>query len=287
MLSEVHCTPSLQTQRPPTLPINMDNKQLNELFASCMPRLQRTARQLLRSPQDSEDAVQEGLLLAFRNLGQFQGRSRFSTWLHSIVRNAARTHVRRMQCRLQCSSVEDLANGGDLTLEELSVDTGLSPEEECARRERSRILLEVLKDMPARYKSVVQLCDVDEIDQKQAAQKLGITVCALKTYLFRARRVAARRIRARIILPPDDSSPSRERPSLQRTPISGLSQTASSVLDFRSKVEEEYPMHAKARKNRDPARGTHEHGRKRACTWKYSLAASARISVHSTHRSAC
>ena len=50
---------------------------------------------MLRNPQDCEDALQEGLLLAFRNLNQFQGRSKFSTWLHSIVRNAARTHVRK------------------------------------------------------------------------------------------------------------------------------------------------------------------------------------------------
>jgi len=284
--SEEHSTPSLEIQRPPTLPVNMDDTELGELFASCMPRLKRTTRQMLRNPQDCEDALQEGLLLAFRNLKQFQGRSQFSTWLHSIVRNAALTHVRRMQCRLQCSSEEDLANGGDLTLEELSVDAGLSPEEECARRERLRILLEVLQHMPARYKSAVQLCDVDAIDQKEAAQRLGITVCALKTYLFRARRVAARRIRERI-LPPDDSSPSREHSSLQRTLILGHSRSASSVLDFKSTAEEEYPMHAKAPKNRDLERGNPEHGRQRPCFWKHSLKASARISVHSTHRSAC
>jgi len=40
---------------------------------------------MLRHPQDSEDALQDGLLLAFRNLKQFQGRSTFSTWLHTAL----------------------------------------------------------------------------------------------------------------------------------------------------------------------------------------------------------
>lgn len=285
MQAEEQSTPGLKIHRPPTLPVNMDDTELGELFASCMPRLRQTARKLLRNPQDSEDAMQEGLLLAFSNLGQFQGRSRFSTWLHSIVRNAARTHVRRMQRQLQCSSEADLASGGELTLEELSVDAGLSPEEECARRERSRILLEVLQDMSARYRSVMQLCDVEGIDQKEAAQKLGITVCALKTHLFRARRVAARQILGRV-LPPADSSQSREHSSLQRTIMSGLSRTAISDPDFKSSVEEEYPMQAGERKNRGLAPGNHERGRKGTCSWKLSLAASARISVHNTQRSA-
>jgi len=186
-----------EMQQCDTLPVSMSDVELNDLFTSCMPRLKRTARQMLRDPQDSEDALQDGLLLAFRNLKQFQGRSTFSTWLHSIVRNAARTHVRRMKCRPQCTSEDELTNGAELTLEELSINPGLSPEDECAQRERSRILLEALQDMPPRYQSVVHLCDVDGMDQKDAAQKLGITASAIKTALFRARRLAARQIRGR------------------------------------------------------------------------------------------
>ena len=96
----------------------MTDVELDHLFASCMPRLRQAARQMLRNPQDCEDALQEGLLLAFRNLNQFQGRSQFSTWLHSIVRNAARTQVRRKKCRPQCSW-EEFSNGRESTVDGL------------------------------------------------------------------------------------------------------------------------------------------------------------------------
>src|SRR5271167_574117 len=173
-------------QRDP-LPVNMSDVELNDLFASWMPRMKRTARQMLRHPEDCEDAMQEGLLLAFRNLRQFEGRSSFATWLHSIVRNAARTHVRRMKCRPQCASEDELTNGGELSLEELFVNPGPSPEEECARRERSRILGEAVQELPPGYRSAMHLCDVDGVDPTVAAQTLGITASALKVALFSAR----------------------------------------------------------------------------------------------------
>jgi DNA-directed RNA polymerase specialized sigma24 family protein len=75
-MEEPH-TPVRETPRLSVLPINMNDAELDQLFESCIPRLRRTARLMLRDPQDSEDAVQEGLLRAFRNLKQFQGARHF------------------------------------------------------------------------------------------------------------------------------------------------------------------------------------------------------------------
>jgi len=195
LLSEEHCTTGLETQRPARLPADMDNAKLDNLFASCMQRLQRTASQLLHNPQDSEDALQDGLLLAFRNLDQFQGRSRFSTWLHSIVKNAAHAHARKMKCRPQCSLEAELSADGEATYEEFLVDPQPSPEAECTSRERSRILRKVMQALPPRYGLVMHLCDLQGVEPKAASQILGISSSALKTCLFRARRLATRRIR--------------------------------------------------------------------------------------------
>lgn len=115
------------------LPADMSASELNHLFASCMPRLQRTARRLLRNFEDSEDALQEGLSLAYKNLKQFQGRSQFSTWLHSIVTNSARTHVRKMWCRPQCS-LDDFLNQGERAIERMTMDSRPGPHERCATR---------------------------------------------------------------------------------------------------------------------------------------------------------
>src|SRR5580658_4879231 len=64
-----------------------DRAAIDALFVPCIPRLRRVTARFLSNQQDSEDALQDGLLLAFRHLGRFEGRAQFSTWLHSIVVN--------------------------------------------------------------------------------------------------------------------------------------------------------------------------------------------------------
>ena len=70
-------------------------ESLNELFGNCMPRLFRVADCVLHNCQDSEDALQDGLLSALRHISQFKGNSQFSTWLFSIVRNSALAKLRK------------------------------------------------------------------------------------------------------------------------------------------------------------------------------------------------
>jgi RNA polymerase sigma-70 factor (ECF subfamily) len=264
----------------------MDDAELNKLFASCMPRLERTARQILRNLEDSEDALQEGLLQAFRNLNQFQGRSAFSTWLHSIVKNAARTHVRKMKCRPQCSSETELLDGSESTLEELSVDPGLSPEEECARRERSRILLEVVQELPSRFQAVVHLCDIDGLDGKDAARKLGITKTALKTSLFRARRLACQRIRGRFV-PRGVLIPNSDLSRFQRSEVSEFTPAVGLVGESKRSQRDRNRMYTKSRVKMDVAGGDNESARRRSRFWKRGPAAPLHIALHNTHRPAC
>jgi RNA polymerase sigma-70 factor (ECF subfamily) len=180
------------------LPADMSASELNHLFASCMPRLQRAARRLLRNSEDSEDALQEGLLLAYQNLKQFQGRAKFSTWLHSIVTNSARTHVRKMKCRPQCS-LDDFLDLGERAIERVTMDSTPGPHERCARLERVRLLLQVMEELPSKHYGIMKLCDIDGMDGKDAAQRLGIPAGTVKATLFRARRFVTRRLRERYI----------------------------------------------------------------------------------------
>jgi RNA polymerase sigma-70 factor, ECF subfamily len=240
------CGAVSEMQQGEPLPVNMTDLELDHLFASCMPRLQRATRQMLRNPQDCEDALQEGLLLAFRNLNQFQGRSKFSTWLHSIVRNAALTHVRRMNCRPRCSW-EELSDGGELTVERFTVDPRLNPADECALREKSRILLQAMQELPPRYQAALRLCDVDGVDPKEAAQRLGITGSALKTYMFRARRLVTRRIRQKHVRQCERFS-DHDHSSFRRAQVSESSRRVGQVGDPKPSESERYRMNARARK---------------------------------------
>ena len=253
------CLQFSEFQQSKALPANMTDAELNHLFASCMPRLKNTSRQLLRNCQDSEDAVQEGLLLAFKNLNQFEGRSKFSTWLHSIVTNAARTHVRKTKCRPQFSW-EEFCDQGELTVERITVDPRPRPDERCERRERSRILLHVLQELPGRYQAVIRLCDVDGVDAKDAAQKLGITLATLKILLFRARGQVTRRIRDRYVAT-CEQSPRESIAPIDRKAVLQLGEKVRSVGDVRQSGNGRRRIRAKANKKNRLTAANHKSGR--------------------------
>ena len=246
-------------QQTKALPANMTDAELNHLFASCMPRLKNTSRHLLRNCQDSEDAVQEGLLLAFKNLNQFEGRSKFSTWLHSIVTNAARTHVRKTKCRPQFSW-EEFCDQGELTVERVTVDPRPGPDERCERRERSRILLHVLQELPDRYQAVIRLCYVDGVDAKDAAEKLGITPATLKILLFRARGQVTRRIRDRYVAT-CEQSPRESIARIDRKAELQLVEKVRSVGDVRQSGNGRRRIRAKANKKNWLPAANHKSGR--------------------------
>jgi len=166
-----------------------DRSAVDLLFASHLPQLRRAATWVLQNPYDSEDAVQDGLLLAYRNLNQFQGRAKFSTWLHAIVVNAARTKLRRRRANPTTSLQQEPTVGeNSVNMEELLVDPRPNPEQEYMAEERSQILTRAIEDMPTKFRTVIHLMDIEGYPGKQSAEKLGISLSALKARHFRARR---------------------------------------------------------------------------------------------------
>lgn len=170
---------------------------LDDLFVPHMPRLYHAAAQVLRHRQDSEDAVQEGLLAAFRHRDQFQGRAKLSTWLHRIVVNAALMKLRRRRHELTIASTEEEFQEGDFNGEVVFADGRPTPEEEYSKAERYRILVEAIRELPARYRTVVQMCDIDGLMEREAAEKLGTAVHVVKSRRFRGRRMLFKRLRYR------------------------------------------------------------------------------------------
>ena len=79
---------------------------LNTLFRRHHQSLFHSALGVMGNPEDAEDALQDGLLSAFRNLKSFEGRSHFSTWLTRIVINAAFMRRRGLAVRPTATAVE-------------------------------------------------------------------------------------------------------------------------------------------------------------------------------------
>src|SRR4051812_30802496 len=70
-----------------------------ELFRRHRDRLWAVALRTLSDPDEAADALQDALISAFRNAGQFRGESAVTTWLHRVVVNACLDRVRRRAVR--------------------------------------------------------------------------------------------------------------------------------------------------------------------------------------------
>src|SRR5262249_32123190 len=93
------------------LGLNGDSRALDTLFARNNHKLYQPALRVLGNPEDAEEALQEGLLSAYRNLSRFERRSQFSTWLTRIVINAALMRRRSKRSRPSVSLDDWIAEG--------------------------------------------------------------------------------------------------------------------------------------------------------------------------------
>jgi RNA polymerase sigma-70 factor (ECF subfamily) len=169
------------------LALNGDQEALGPLFAPYMTQLYRTALRVVGTPQEAEDALQDGLLRALCHLREFAGRSRFSTWLTSIVTNAALMRLRKSHRRELTTSLDETLDRDNTPLANRIADTRPNPEEMYARQERLEILDKALQRLSATHRNALQLRDVQGMSTKEAAEALGLPLGTLKSQLYRAR----------------------------------------------------------------------------------------------------
>lgn len=174
-----------------------DPEALETLFARYSRPLYQTALRLLGNPEDAEDALQEGMLSAVRNLKRFEGRSKFSTWLTRIVINAALMKLRKQRTRPTVSLEQEDAEQRELTVGSRIPDVRPSPEEAYAHKERFEILESSLETLPPALQSAVWLRDVQGLSTAEAARALGLSEGTVKSQLHRARNKLSSLVRPR------------------------------------------------------------------------------------------
>jgi RNA polymerase sigma-70 factor, ECF subfamily len=160
-----------------------------DLIAPHLTTLLRFLTATIGDRADVEDIVQQTALKAFTHLDQFRFEARFSTWLIRIGLNEARTWKRK------CASSRLLAL--DLpALTQLPVaDQGHSPLVDYQRSEASARLRAALARLPEKYRIVILLRDLEDLSISEVAQRLVLTIPAVKTRHMRARQKMAKFLR--------------------------------------------------------------------------------------------
>jgi len=180
-----------------------DHQAVETLFRRYQRPLFQTALRVLGNTEDAEDALQDGLLSAYRNLKRFEGRSQFSTWLTRIVINAALMRRRSAKAR-PAVSLDEPPREDELPATERFADGGLTPEQVFANTEIREMLSENLDQLSPLLRTAFVLREVQGYSTGEAAKKLGVTENTLKARLWRARHQLAERLGRRLRRMRDD-----------------------------------------------------------------------------------
>jgi len=197
-------------------------QELDNVVSRYLPVFYKRAFRFLGNATDAEDAVQDALLSAYKHLGQFRGQAQLSTWLTTIVTNAARMQLRRR--RGSYLSLDEEQGEEGLTFSERLPDSKPSPEEACATAEARDRLVDGVKQLSPTLRQAFQLRDIDGLTTKEAALVLGVPQGTVKAQLARARAKLAGIIRAKPVR-------QRSRTGSLRVAVSGIGPSENWVQD--------------------------------------------------------
>lgn len=166
----------------------------HQLIRPCEHSVYFLLLSILRNEAEAEDAAQDTAIKAYRNLHLFRGESQFKTWVLSIARNEGLGRLRKSE-RLREDSLDALTgeDSGDFTPAVLTSWREV-PAEALEKQELSSLIREAIDKLPAIYRNVVLLRDIEELDVSEAAAALGITEGAVKVRLHRARALLQRKL---------------------------------------------------------------------------------------------
>lgn len=168
--------------------VDGDAEAFGELFARHRDRLWAVALRTTGNPEVAADALQDGLISAFRRASGYRGEAAVTTWLHRVVVNACLDRLRSNKVRAADALPDDLddyAGRGALS----TVDPTPTPDEAALASERRRLVLEALATLAPEQRAALVLVDMEGYSVAEAAEVLD---CAEGTVKSRCARGRAR-----------------------------------------------------------------------------------------------
>jgi RNA polymerase sigma-70 factor (ECF subfamily) len=156
-----------------------DQQALERLLTEIQPRVRRICGRMLLYPEDAEEAAQDALFLVSTKIHTFAGRSRFTTWLHVVASNSARSTYRTLKRRSAELPTDDLPTAADPRTTSVIAGSRLD-------------FLEALETLGVDHPALVEpllLRDVQELDYAEIAALLEIPVGTVKSRIHSARQI--------------------------------------------------------------------------------------------------
>jgi RNA polymerase sigma-70 factor (ECF subfamily) len=147
----------------------------------------RTARSILKSDEETEDALQESYLRAWRAMASFRDDAQLSTWLVRIVINEALGRLRRRGAQVIPLDGAAAADADEETESTVADDPDEQPERLAMREELRQLMERRIDRLPDAYRTVFMLRAVEEMSVAETAAALALPEATVRTRFFRAR----------------------------------------------------------------------------------------------------
>lgn len=163
-------------------------QEMQDVLSRYRPAFYRKAYGFLGNAADAEDAVQDAILSAYKNLDQFKGEAQLSTWLTSIVINCARMRLRK-RLRQNVASLDERLEGEDqdYSLSERLADSRPGPEDNYRESELHRHVMHFVAELSPVLRKAFELRDLEDLTTSEAAKILGVPEGTVKARVARAR----------------------------------------------------------------------------------------------------
>ncbi len=158
-------------------------------------RLYTLARAIVHDEEEAQDLVQETAVRVLANIGQFEHRSTYFTWVTRIMMHEAFARVRR---RRRIQQLDSTSPASYPTPTSQLVARERNPEEQFIDREYQALLTTAMRILPKDHRSIFVLHEVEELDTAEIAARLNISYTCANTRLYRARQLLRERLAGRL-----------------------------------------------------------------------------------------
>jgi RNA polymerase sigma-70 factor (ECF subfamily) len=162
--------------------LNGEREAFRPLVDRHAPMVFSLTNRYTRRESDAEELAQEIFVKAYERLTSFDGASKFSTWLYSLARNHCLDYAKNIRRKNRSLS--------ELDEYELEQQMGESdpPDERIEREERIALMEQALQEIKQEYAEAFLLKYKDQLTYQAMADRLGVTVSALKLRVHRAKK---------------------------------------------------------------------------------------------------
>jgi RNA polymerase sigma-70 factor, ECF subfamily len=166
--------------------MSVNELEFQNIYDTYQPRILRFLVRLVGEPE-AEDLAQEVFVKISQAIKTFRGESKLSTWLYRIATNAAIDRIRNVSFRqgAELSLLDDLNETGDKDV--WTGEEAPSLEQQLMRKEMYECFMDYVKRLPANYRTVVVLSELEEFANSEIAEILGLSLDVVKIRLYRGR----------------------------------------------------------------------------------------------------